>query len=86
LTSPLTLRWLREEIGFPSAVIDRRSRGQWEKSGGKDAAREARKRVEQLLAHHRPRPLTVEVQEHLSDIMSREARRHGMEQLPLVSS
>jgi trimethylamine--corrinoid protein Co-methyltransferase len=83
LTSPLTLRWLREEISLPSAVVDRRPREAWRESGGGDAVRRARQRVEDLLARHRPEPLPDDVRENLADIMSRDARGHGMDRLPI---
>ncbi len=79
LTSPTTLRWLREEITFPSSVIDRRSRGQWEAEGRKDAAQTAAERVDHLLESHRLRRLPDDVRGHLTEIMTRDARLHGCE-------
>lgn len=83
LTSPLTLRGLREEIRFPSAVIDRRPRERWQNSGGRDVVRQARQRVQELLADHQPKPLPDDVQARLADIMSSDAGRHGMDRLPM---
>jgi trimethylamine--corrinoid protein Co-methyltransferase len=82
LTSPTTLRWLREEIVFPSAVIDRQSRERWQAGGGSSAAGRAHKRVRDLLARHQPQPLAGDVRRQLVEIMTADAKRHGMDRLP----
>jgi trimethylamine--corrinoid protein Co-methyltransferase len=82
LTSPTTLRWLREEIVFPSAVIDRRLRDGWLADGGTSAAERARQRAGALLARHQPKPLADDVRRRLVEIMAADAKRHGMDRLP----
>jgi trimethylamine--corrinoid protein Co-methyltransferase len=82
LTSPTTLAWLRPEITSPSRVIDRQRREEWQKGGRKDALQNARERVQELLAAHSPKPLPDDVCRHLTDLMARDAKRHGMERLP----
>lgn len=82
LTSPATLRWLREEVTFPSAVIDRRSRETWLAAGGTSARQRARQRVADLLARHQPQPLPDDVRCELVAVMAADARQHGMERLP----
>jgi trimethylamine--corrinoid protein Co-methyltransferase len=79
LTSPLTLRWLREETRVPSAVIDRRQREAWHNDGAPNAVEQAHRRAADLLARHRPEPLPDDVRARLTDIMSRDARRLGIE-------
>ena len=84
LTSPQTLRWLREEITFPGPVIDRRSRQQRGNSGAESIMDRARQRVEELLARDRPESLPDDVRGHLVEIMSTDARHHGMDRLPCL--
>lgn len=82
LTSPVTLKFMRQEIAFPSNVIDRRVREEWRSGGGKDAIQRAKERADELLSKHKPKPLPEDVKRYLIDIMSSDAERHGMENLP----
>jgi len=84
LTSPTTLRWLREEMTFPSAVIDRRSRETWLADGSATTVDRARQRVRDVLASHQPKPLADGVRRELVTIMSADAKRHGLDRLPGV--
>jgi trimethylamine---corrinoid protein Co-methyltransferase len=84
LTSPGTLRWLREEILFPGAVIDRRTRDTWSADGSTTAFDRARQRVREHLARHQPTPLSDAVRQQLVEIMSADAKRHGLDCLPGV--
>jgi len=84
LTSPTTLRWLRDEMTFPSAVIDRRSRETWLADGSTTALERARQRVRDVLARHHPKPLADGVRRELVKVMSADARRHGLDRLPGV--
>jgi trimethylamine--corrinoid protein Co-methyltransferase len=86
LTSPTTLRWLREELVFPGAVIDRQSRDRWRADGATTALARARQRVRELRAWHKPKPLADDVRRRLVEIMSADARRHGADQLPGVQA
>ncbi len=82
LTSPVTLRWLREETLFPSAVIDRRSRDAWLAEGATTAWDRAQCRVRELLERQQPKPLADEVRRELIKIMHAEAKRYGVDALP----
>lgn len=84
LTSPITLRWLREVMPSPSSILNRQRREDWLSSGGKDAFQTACERVRELLATHQSEPLPEGVCRHLTDIMSWQARRHGLERLPAL--
>jgi hypothetical protein len=42
----------------------------------------ARQRMEELLARHVPSPLPDDVRKRLSEILSNDARRHGIDRLP----
>ena len=82
LTSPTTLRWLRDEMTFPSAVIDRRTRETWRADGSTSTLDRARQRVRDILARHQPKPLADGVRRELVKIMSADAKRHGLDRLP----
>ena len=82
ITSPNTLKWFRDEIFFPTEVIDRRNRDAWAKEDGTDAAHRARRRAELLLATHERAELPDGVREALTEIMTANAREHGLDALP----
>jgi len=84
LTSPVTFQWMREEILFPGAVIDRRSRDTWLADGSTTALDRARQRVQQLLTQHKPKPLADGTRQRLIEIVSTDLKRHGMDRLPGV--
>ncbi|HET90238.1 MAG TPA: trimethylamine methyltransferase, partial [Chloroflexi bacterium] len=52
-----TLRHMRSEFYYPSVVVDRQGREQWEQDGGLDARQRARQLARDILAHHQPEPL-----------------------------
>jgi len=79
LASPTTLRWLREEIHWPSEVLDRATR---ESGPSGNLLQRARAQAQARLAAHRPTPLPEEVQKALTEILAADARRHGIERLP----
>ncbi len=56
-----TLRYMRTEHYFPSNVINRQSRGDWEKDGAKDARFRAKEIARRILAEHKPTPIDPEV-------------------------
>jgi trimethylamine--corrinoid protein Co-methyltransferase len=83
LSLPHTTKWFRAEAYFPDPVIERGSLEEWRANGRKDAATRAHERVEKLLAKHEPEALDSEVVKHLTGLMEAEAKRHGMDKLPL---
>ncbi len=82
LTSPATLRWMRAELTFPASPINRQSPELWEKNGRRTAFHNARERVRELLAGHRPKALPEDRKAHLSEIIRADAGRHGAARLP----
>ena len=52
-----TLRYMRTEHYYPSAVFDRQGRQMWEQAGGTDAWARAKDVARRILAEHRPEPL-----------------------------
>jgi trimethylamine--corrinoid protein Co-methyltransferase len=77
-----TMKWFRKEVYYPDEVIDRNALDEWQRQGSKDAATRATERVEKILAAHTSEPLEPEVRACLVDIMSAEAKRFGMKELP----
>jgi trimethylamine--corrinoid protein Co-methyltransferase len=84
LALPHTAKWFRHEAYYPDKVIDRATMGEWEEAGRLDAAERARTRVDELLDSHTPTPLEEDVHNQLQEIMARDARDLGMEELPTV--
>jgi trimethylamine--corrinoid protein Co-methyltransferase len=70
-----TLDWFKREHYLPK-LSDRKTRADWEKSGGKDIREEARNRAKEILASHEPEPVdpTVwrEIEKVIKDIEKRE--------------
>jgi trimethylamine--corrinoid protein Co-methyltransferase len=82
LALPHTMKWFRKEAYFPDEVIDRNALDEWRKLGSKDAMRRASEKVERLLASHEAEPLDPAVLAHLKELMTHEAKRFGMKELP----
>jgi len=77
-----TRRHLRHEISFPGPVIDRANRVRWEKDGGKSLAERAAREVSRLIEKYTPSRLPEQTRSELTELMTREASRHGMQALP----
>jgi len=56
-----TFRYLRSEHYFPSSVLNRKGREEWESEGKKDARQEAIRIARDLLSSHQPLPINPEV-------------------------
>lgn len=78
-----TRRWLQEEIYFPGPVIDRTRRQRWQQQGSPSLWERAHREVEQLVQSAPPSPLPEPVRRELLDRMASEARRLGLERLPV---
>jgi trimethylamine--corrinoid protein Co-methyltransferase len=82
LISKHTRRYLKEEHYFPGRVIDRANRSRWQAEGGLSLGERAHQEVERLLAAYRPSSLPQDVRGELTERMTHEANRFGMEKLP----
>jgi trimethylamine--corrinoid protein Co-methyltransferase len=69
-----TREWYKKENFFPK-VADQEAYPVWIKSGKKDALVLARERMEEILANHKPKPLTDEQDQAIEDIL-KEAREY----------
>jgi trimethylamine--corrinoid protein Co-methyltransferase len=82
LGHPHTKKWFREELYFPSEVIDRDSLETWERNGSKSTWERARDRVDTLLTHYQPSAISDDVKRELYDLTTKAANQAGMRKLP----
>ncbi|HSG29207.1 MAG TPA: trimethylamine methyltransferase family protein, partial [Candidatus Krumholzibacterium sp.] len=82
LSLPHTMKWFRKEAYFPHEVIERGTLEEWREKGKKDAAQRANDRVKEILASHTPEPLDPKIVEHITGLMTEEAKKAGMDALP----
>jgi trimethylamine--corrinoid protein Co-methyltransferase len=57
-----TIRHMRSEFYYPSAVVDRQGWDMWQQEGGLNARKRARQIARDILANHRPVPLDPAVE------------------------
>lgn len=77
-----TRRYLRDEITFPGAVIERANLSRWTAGGRLTLRERAAREVERLLKAYTPSRLPEETKAELTRRMNAEARRYGMDALP----
>jgi trimethylamine--corrinoid protein Co-methyltransferase len=82
LSDPHTVRWFKEELYIPSAVIDRGAYDNWLDAGSKTAFERASERVEALLKTYQPSPLSDDLRGELRSIATKAAKQFGMDRLP----
>ena len=82
LTSPHTVKWLREEFYFPSEVIDRLNYQMWLSVDGKSAGDRAHNKVNQILSQAEAPQLANHIKKELEKIMNQDAKKFGMDKLP----
>jgi len=82
LGDPHTLRWFREELIAPSAVIDRGSFDAWQAKGRLSAFDRARERARDLVQRYTRPARSPELLAALRGITLRAARQFGMTDLP----
>jgi len=76
-----TRRYLKEEHYFPGPVIDRANRSRWLEEGGTTLAERANREVEKIIGEYQPSRLPDDKKKNLTELMTREARRHGLDKL-----
>jgi len=82
LISKHTRRYLKEEIFFPGAVIDRANRARWKEEGGLNLEQRAHSEAEKLIRSYQPSKISTEIRKELFSLMQAEARKYGQEKLP----
>jgi trimethylamine--corrinoid protein Co-methyltransferase len=81
-----TRRHLKEQIRFPSPVIERSPLGRWKEEGSSTLGERAAREVERLVAAWTPSRLPDETKRALRERMSHAARAAGMDTLPGVEA
>lgn len=82
LSKPHTVRSFAKELYIPSDVVDRGSLEAWKQKGSQTTFQRSRQRIEKLLEHPTPSPLSEEVRHELRWIAASAARQCGMDELP----
>jgi trimethylamine--corrinoid protein Co-methyltransferase len=82
LISKHTQKYLKEEILFPGATIDRANRSRWMEEGGLTLKERAAIEIEKMVENYEPTRLDHSVKSELTRLMTSEAIRHGMSKLP----
>jgi trimethylamine:corrinoid methyltransferase-like protein len=77
-----TLNWMKQELFFPSTVIDRRNYNKWKNEGESDIISRARDRANEIIANYQPKPIPKELKRELESIMLAAGKPHGMDRLP----
>jgi trimethylamine--corrinoid protein Co-methyltransferase len=83
LISAHTRRHLRAEHHVPGRVLDRAQRSRWLEEGGRTLGERASAEVERILAAQPPSRIGEGTRRALEDLMAAEARRHGVDHLPV---
>jgi trimethylamine--corrinoid protein Co-methyltransferase len=77
-----TRRHIKDEIHFPGPVVDRANSSRWLEEGGLTLHDRAEAEVERLIKAYTPSSLSDDIKTELERLMSAEAARFGMDQLP----
>lgn len=77
-----TRRWLKDQISCPGPVIDRANLSRWTAEGCVELGERARREVARLVEAHVPSRIPAEAKAALTERMTAEARRHGLDRLP----
>ena len=84
LSHPHTRQHFRQELFFPSPLIDRGSHGEWETRGRPTAADMAHEQVKEILAAGNPAPLDPALDREMVDIIQKDADALGLGELLIV--
>jgi trimethylamine--corrinoid protein Co-methyltransferase len=84
LSAPHTFEMFRDEFFFPSALIDRGSRREFEEQGSKDTYARAVAEVKRILDAYTPRQLDKAKKLELDKIMTAHAKQFKMDRLPVM--
>jgi trimethylamine--corrinoid protein Co-methyltransferase len=79
-----TKQWFRQELSFPSPVIDRGSLDAWIAGGRSTATQRAARRVDELTRTPKPPAISPEARRELGRIATRAGQKFGMNELPYV--
>lgn len=77
-----TRKHLREEHHFPGPSIERANLSRWRSEGGTTLGDRAHREVAKHIEAYEPSRLPEDVKAELTELMTAEARRHGLDDLP----
>jgi trimethylamine--corrinoid protein Co-methyltransferase len=72
LSHPSTLKYFREELFFPSSVVDRMTRDSWKNNGSKSARRRAKETIEKLVKSKPVKQIDDNLMKELDNIVKNE--------------
>jgi trimethylamine--corrinoid protein Co-methyltransferase len=81
-----TRKHRKEQIRFPSPVVERAPLGRWREEGETTLGERARREVENLVAAWTPSRLPDDTKRALRETMAEAARAAGMSELPMVEA
>jgi trimethylamine--corrinoid protein Co-methyltransferase len=81
-----TRKHRKEQIRFPSPVVERAPLGRWREEGETTLGERARREVESLVAAWTPSRLPDDTKRALRETMAEAARAAGMSELPMVEA
>jgi trimethylamine--corrinoid protein Co-methyltransferase len=84
LSAPHTFDMFRDEFFFPSALIDRGTRREFEEKGSKDTYARAVEEVKNILGAYVPREVDIAVKAELDKIIIAYAKQFGGGNLPVT--
>jgi trimethylamine--corrinoid protein Co-methyltransferase len=84
LSAPHTFDMFRDEFFFPSALIDRGTRREFEEKGSKDTYARAVEEVKNILGAYVPREVDIAVKAELGKIITAYAKQFGGGNLPVT--
>ena len=85
LSSDHTLELFRSEFFFPSSLIDRGSRREFEENGSKDTYERAVGTVNKILREYIPRDFDPAKKLEMDKVINKHASQFGMNKLPITS-
>jgi trimethylamine--corrinoid protein Co-methyltransferase len=86
LTHQHTLNWFKQEINYPSSVINRQSPSDWELAGSPSTWQQASKRVDDLINQYPKIDHSDPLRKELVRITSLAAKSQGVPALPQLSN
>jgi trimethylamine--corrinoid protein Co-methyltransferase len=86
LSAPHTFDMFRQEFFFPSALIDRGTRREFEEKGSKDIYARAVEEVQHILKSYTSREVDQNKKAELDKIMTAQAKQFGMARLPVMDT
>jgi len=84
LISDHTRKHLKNEIYFPGPTIDRANRSRWQEEGSLTIGERARSEITRLLTEAEPVQLSDDVKNEMTQLMTTEAKKLGMDKLPAL--